>query len=243
MTRKMKFERGMTGLVVPMFVTVLWLDMLPRGALAQRTGYVFTPIASLGDLAPGTAGGNFTFDFEPDGLNNRGDMLFGADVTTGGEGVFLRSGGQIRELARSGGNAPGGGVFDFAFWRPSSLNALGDAAFVFTLAPFGIPLGTNSGLYRYSHITNAVTSVVRPGVTPAPGGGTFAGAGWFGASLNNRGDIIFNGIISTDQGIHDPAVDFVGLGEGLFKVDGKGTISGSVATALNGAAVWRVGSR
>src|SRR5512144_2272850 len=85
----------------------------PRAAQAQLPSYTFTPIAFLDDPAPG--GGVFTNDFEPNGLNSHGDMVFGADLSTGGEGVFLRRNGQLTELAHSDGPAPGGGFFEFGF--------------------------------------------------------------------------------------------------------------------------------
>ncbi len=59
----------------------------------EHASYNFSVVATLGDPAP--AGGAFVNDFEPGGLNNHGDMAFGADVTTGGEGVFFRHNGQF----------------------------------------------------------------------------------------------------------------------------------------------------
>src|SRR5712692_235381 len=59
----------------------------PHGAQAKPAEYTFTPIAFLDKPAPG--GGKFTFDFEPYGINNRGEVAFAADLTTGGEGVFV----------------------------------------------------------------------------------------------------------------------------------------------------------
>jgi len=52
-----------------------------------HAGYTFSVVATIGDPAP--TGGAFVNDFEAGGLNNHGDLAFGADVTTGGEGVFL----------------------------------------------------------------------------------------------------------------------------------------------------------
>jgi hypothetical protein len=212
-------------------VAVLFLVGLlvtkPRDAMAMPEGYVFTPIAFLDDPAPGAQGGTFVNDFEPGGINNEGDVVFTADVSTGGEGVFLRSKGQISEIMRMGEPAPGGGIFDFGILGPASINDEGDVAVGFLLTPFSFPIGVNSGLYLFSHTTRTLTSVVVPGVTPAPSGGTFAGV-FFGSSLNNRGHIIFPGIVETDQGIHIPSEDYVGLGEGLFRADQKGKISNIV---------------
>src|SRR5262249_21555842 len=78
-------------------------------------------LATLGDAVPGGVGFRIN-DFEPNGLNDRGDVLFGNDLGTTpdpesfyGEGVFLRSHGQETLLARAGAGAPGGGTFDFGF--------------------------------------------------------------------------------------------------------------------------------
>jgi len=143
----------------------------PPGAQVKPLAYTFTPIAFLGDPAPG-GGIFFVHDFEPSGLNSHGDIAFGADVSTGGEGVFLRHNRQNMQLGRTNGTAPGGGTFDFGFLGPLSLNDQGDVAFAFVLQPFTQPppLGVNAGTYRYSHTTGDVTPVVIPFVTPAPGG-------------------------------------------------------------------------
>jgi len=92
------------------------------------------------------------------------------------------------------------------------LNASGDAAFAFLLTPFGTPPGFNAGVYRYSHQTGAVTPVVVPFVTPAPGGGTFQGASFIPA-LNNGGELVFAGMVRSEVGTG------AGLGLGVFKED------------------------
>lgn len=208
------------------------------GALAEPSGeaptkgYTFTRIAALGDTVPG---GILINDFEPDALNSRGDVIFGADLGTSadpssffGEGVFLSQKRQISELARGGMSAPGGGAFELGVFRPSSLNDRGDAAFVFALSPFRTPWGVNSGLYRYSHAPGTLTSVLLPYITAAPDGSIFSGAAPYGTSLNDRGELVFSGIIPTSKGIHVPGEDYVGLGAGLYKADPSGRITAIV---------------
>ena len=51
----------------------------PKSAFAKSKGYVFTTVGFLGDPAPGPQGGTFVNDFEPGGINNNGDLAFGAD--------------------------------------------------------------------------------------------------------------------------------------------------------------------
>jgi hypothetical protein len=196
--------------------------------MADPDGYVFSAIRFLGDPAP--KGGTYVNDFEPGGLNNHGDMAFGADVSSGGEEVFLRHEGQITELGRTGEGAPGGGTFEFGFLGPVGLNDPGDMVFNFLLKDFTPPFGVNAGAYRYSHTTETVTPVVVPFVTPVPGGGTFQGV-FFQPTINNRGDVVFAGIVKTDQGVHnvpDNGEAYIGLGIGIFLSDARGRISSVV---------------
>jgi hypothetical protein len=180
------------------------------------SAFAFTPLAFLGDAAPG--GGAFSNDFEPYGVNNRGELSFGADLNVGGsppppgsnEGVFVMRGGELSQLARFGEPAPGGGTFGPFFLGTIPINAAGEVAFVFQLNPVTPALGINAGLYRFSPTTNAVTAVVVPGSTPIPTGGVFAGVD-FNPSLNNGGDIAFGGLVPT--------------GEGVFRADRQGIIS------------------
>src|SRR6266571_4098451 len=120
----------------------------PGPALAASQRYTFSRVASLGDPAPG--GGSFTFDFEPSAINNGGGVAFTADVTTGGEGVFVARGGQVSQVTRTGEPAPGGFTMSGGELGRLGLNDRGDAAVPFTLDPLTFPLGLNAGLFRYS---------------------------------------------------------------------------------------------
>lgn len=87
---------------------------------AQADGYAFAPVAFLGDPAPG--GGTFLDVFESNVINNRGDVLFGSNVTADEEqGIFLRPRrvNTIAEIARVGEPAPGAGVFGVGFGHPT----------------------------------------------------------------------------------------------------------------------------
>jgi hypothetical protein len=174
----------------------LAIDATPRD-------FDFTPLAFLGDAAPG--GGSFVNDFEPYGLNDGAVASFGADLTTGGEGVFFAREEEISEIARSGDPAPGGGTFGPAFLGKTPINDAGEVTFVFELAPETSPLGSNSGLYRFSPHHRGLTPVVVPGRTPAPRGGTFAGV-FFDPSLNNEGEIAFGGLVPGPTSIPAPPV-------------------------------------
>jgi hypothetical protein len=206
-------------------------------ALEDRSLPSVQVLATLGNPAPGPGAAGFLInDFEPNGLNNQGDVLYGADLGTTtdpdsfiGEAIYLESKGQVVRLAGATDSAPGGGTYDSSlFYGPSSLNNQGDVAFTFQLAPFTLPFGVNGGTFRYSHDTNTVTPVVLPFVTPAPGGGTFQGT-VFSPTINNRGDLLFDGIVTTDAGVHVPGESYIGLGEGIFKADKNGQIASVVS--------------
>jgi hypothetical protein len=198
---------------------------------AQHVSYSFTKLATLGEAAPlvpppSTPAFHIN-DFEPGAINNRGDVIYGTDLGTNadpktwlttvfGEGVFLRPQGRSseRDLGHSTGNAPGGGIFDVLLQGQTALNDEGDGAFAFTLSPFGAPVKVvdfflgflNSGVYRYSHTSGNVSPVVVPFVTPSPAGGVFPGVG-FNTSLNNRGDLVFAGIVGDKLGIFKASND------------------------------------
>jgi hypothetical protein len=47
--------------------------------------------------------------------------------------------------------------------------------------------------------------------------------------LNNKGDLVFTGIIATDKGVHVPNESYIGLGAGVFKADGADRITSIVS--------------
>jgi hypothetical protein len=157
---------------------------------ADPQGFVSTPLVFLGDPTPG--GETFLDVFDSSRINNRGDVLFGSNVTADEEGgLFVVSREELSQIpARAGEPAPGGGGFSLGTLLPTTFNDKGDVGFVWLLGPFCFldpkecPFGVNAGVYRFSQSTHTVTPVVTPVVTPAPGGEVFAGA-HFGAGLNN----------------------------------------------------------
>jgi hypothetical protein len=226
MKRYTSWQRLVAVVGIALLVAVLRSTSLPVVSADQK-GYVFTPLAFLGTPTP-QEGDTFLAVFESNRVNDRGDVLFGTEVprevpTEFEFGLFLLHKGEISQITRSGEPAPGGGVFDFAFLSPTTLNDQGDAGFIFLLDPFSFPVGVNAGVYRFSQSTHTSTPVMIPGETKAPGGQLFAGA-TFGVSLNNWGDLVFPGIVPTDKGIHLPDEDYIGLGEGVFKATQKGHI-------------------
>jgi hypothetical protein len=172
---------------------------MPGTAAAKPPGYRFTKIAALGDPAQG--GGTLIDDFEPVMINDRGDVTFGADLSSpvpGNEGIFLAHKGKLSALALPGQTVPAGGVLDSNFHGPfeAALNDNGDVALDYYAAPFPAdptPFGTDVGIYRFAHRSNALLPVIVPYVTPAPGGGIFVGETNH-PCINNRGIIAFGGM-------------------------------------------------
>ena len=144
----------------------------PRRPLSAKS-YGFTLLAANGGPAPG--GGIYANDFEPGGLNSRGQYSYAADVSTGGE-ASSRARHDVGADHPLGDPAPGGGTFGpFGIFGHAALNDPGDLAFAFNGDPFTLPLGLNSGVYRFTASSNATTAILVPFVTPAPTGGVFQG--------------------------------------------------------------------
>jgi hypothetical protein len=218
--------------IIPITVTLALLPIGLAQPLATKNKdhegkpatYDFTPIAFLGDPAPG--GGTFINDFEPSAINNRGEVPFTADVTTGGEGVFVWRKGHLTQILRSGQPAPGGGTFGPTEFGRLGINARGDVAIPFSLEPVDTSsLALNSALFRFSH-KQTLSRVAGPG-TPAPGGGEFAGV-FFNTAINNRGDIVFTGILTGGDIDPNSPPGEMGLGLGVFLADKHGNISSVV---------------
>jgi len=196
------------------------VEQLEDRLVLSGPSYNLTPVAVTGQPAPGPDGGNFTFDFETGGLNNRGQVVFTADLDAGqgdeGEGVFLGGKGGLSQILRVGEAAPGGGTFGgFGSFSPDAINNRGDVAVAFGLQDFTLPVGANAGVYRYSSATQQLSAVLVPGVTRVPGSqDTFVGTG-FHPDINNRGDIVFTGMIPGTIGPGAAA----GLAEGIFEAD------------------------
>ncbi len=182
---------------------------------------MFTPLATLGEPVPGGGGILFVNDFEPCRINARGQIAYGADISSGGEGVFLLGNKRTSILALSGAQAPDGATYGGGFLAPISINDAGDEVFPFLREPSGPFAGVNAGLYGYAHTTGAVTALVLPG-DPIPGAeDQFAGI-YYGTVINNCGQVAFNGIVPANIG---PGAELFGLGAGMFVRDNSGRLS------------------
>jgi len=210
-------RRKLASLGVPLGLVALisasLIAILAPSVRGEAEGYSFKAVTYLGSPAPG--GGAFVNDFEPTRLSNRGQIAFTAEPDVPGEeGIFLAGGGTSQQIMRFGQPAPGGGTFSTFELGNIGLNDFGDAAFAFTLEPlnFGPPIF--GGVYRWSHVTQTLSPVVVPNVTPDPKGGFFVGV-HFNVSLNEFGWIVFAGFVTNTP---------VGLSYGLFVQDHFGHI-------------------
>src|SRR5579885_1816043 len=169
-------------------IVFLVVACAPISLLAQS--YTFTQIAALGGSTP------FVSYFEPGAITNFGQVVFGPDLNTGGEGVFLWRGGQLTAIAKGGQTMADGGVLGYTL-SPMSANLWGDVAFIMTRNGTGDvppPLGLNAGVYRYNPLTGVVPVMI-PG-QQAPGGGAFWGSSFI-AAVNNLRNIVFPGMVCT----------------------------------------------
>jgi hypothetical protein len=117
-------------------------------------------------------------------------------------------------------------TFEIGALGHTPLNNSGDGAFIYILDPNNfLPFGVNAGLFRFSLRNQTPAAVVVPGVTkaPTPAGATFAGV-YFDSSLNNRGDLVFNGVV---PGLVGPP-NSNGFGVGVFKADRRNHIASIV---------------
>jgi hypothetical protein len=196
-------------------------------AAAPASRYSFASVASLPQPAPGIPGKYQVRDFEINGLNQSGGLLYGADFHSNGfvcqfgpgncpgaegEGLWAKKKNGSPDLVlRTNSPDPDGEVLAPAYYGPASLSNSGDAAVSWPLLPVPptaappapAPVGgqharLHAGVYRYDAGTGSVSVIAKTG-SPAPGGGTFAGASST-TSINSSGSVAFLGITETPYG-------------------------------------------
>src|SRR5207244_10846218 len=91
-------KRDPTKITALLLVTVAVTGILRTPLLADHISYSFTKVATLGDPAPGPEGGMHVGDFEPDNINDEGEVAFVSDLSTGNEGVFVGKPGHVKQL-------------------------------------------------------------------------------------------------------------------------------------------------
>jgi hypothetical protein len=182
---------------------------LGMGVFKASANGQISSIVSPGDPAPG---GGF-FDLAESGwINDGGDVAFEAHVA--GEEVAIpgfppqsalisalgslyvknAGSGAITSIVHAGDPAPGGGTFRQTL--SPVMNNAGNIAFLGDLTP--APAANQvTGVYVYS--SGVISKIAKQG-DPMPGGGTFVTASILNSQIdiNNRGDVVFNAVLSTD---------------------------------------------
>lgn len=157
---------------------VTFVSFIGNGLFLSSNGAI-SKLAGPGDSAPG--GGTFS-SFSSPSINHAGQVVFAAFLSTGGQGIFLASGGTITKIIAQGDVFPDGGIF-FSTLGDPSINDAGDVA----LAGLANGPSADSGLYLF---TGGHLSVVVPAFTPiASLGGVLLLPQ--SASLNNTGQVAF----------------------------------------------------
>jgi hypothetical protein len=162
---------------------------LPNSILLLRSGNL-TRIVQDGDLAPG--GGNFVLPFPGPSfgpaLNLQDQTAFSANLSTGGQGVFLYSSGGLTRIAGPGNATPNGGIFDSASFP--SINASGEVVFS------GTANGEDAGIYAYNGGT--LVTVAHKGTQIAPHRELIAA---FLPHINAAGTISFTGVLTDGSSV------------------------------------------
>jgi hypothetical protein len=168
-----------------------------------------TKVVVPGDAAPG--GGTFDYAVEP-WINDGGDVSFighiaGEESVVEGfppqavtisalGGLYVKDGakGIIRTIVHADDPAPGGGNFRQAFH--DVMNNRGDIVFFGDVTP-APHSNENIGVFLSSG--GKIITVARPG-DAMPGGGELVNASIVGGNvhINNRGDVVFSGVVDTD---------------------------------------------
>ena len=197
------------------------------GAAISAGGYTFTEVTALGQPAPG--GGTFVNDFEPSAINSSGALGFTADVSTGGEGVFIAKGGTITQVMRSFMPAPGGVMTDYGELGRLGLNDQGDLVTGFVLSPQTptTVFGVNAGVFRFTASTGTLSTVAVPGQT-MPRGGTMEGT-YVNYGINNRGDVIYQALATGSAIAPGTPPNYNGMSLALYEQSQNGTSTRIVA--------------
>jgi hypothetical protein len=197
--------------------TMVSLGLLLIAAVGRgdAAGYTYKAVAYLEAAAPG--GGKFVDNFQAGAISEKGELAFiSAYPADDSEGLYLATEQGIVAILQPGRAATDGWTFSGGgpigqIIGPVSMNAIGDIAFGSDIKK-GDTISSGNFIWRRS--TDSFTKVNLPG-EEAPGGGQFGdvpGQAW--ASLNDRGDVLFEARVPNPSGELE-------LGLFLRSADGK----------------------
>lgn len=207
----MKRTRVLVRVLAPLCALVI--GAAGQGHAAGFSSY--KAVAYLGDVAPG--GTHFVDNFQAGAISERGEVAFiAAYEAEDSEGLYLAAEEGTLPIVQPGIAATDGWSFSGGgpigqIIGPVSMNATGDIAFGSDIKKGDT---ISSGNFVWSRATKSFTKVNLPG-EDAPGGGQFGevpGQAW--ASLNDRGDVLFEAQVPNPNGDQE-------LGLFLRAADGK----------------------
>jgi hypothetical protein len=206
-----RLTRDAARILVP--VCALVLGAAGHGYAAGFSSY--KAVAYLETPAPG--GTNYVDNFQAGAISERGEVAFiAAYEAPDSEGLYLATEAGIIAIVQPGFPATDGWSFSGGgpigqIIGPVSMNASGDIAFGSDIKKGDT---VSSGNFIWHRATKTLTKVNLPG-EDAPGGGQFGvvpGQAW--ASLNDRGDVLFEAQVPNPNGEME-------LGLFLRTADGK----------------------
>ena len=227
------FEGQGVGITASGDVVFLGVDTFCPGLCDQFYGLYRVPTGSMsisvivqrGNCAPG-GGEFFKVNMFPKSVGDDGSVGFWGSVISsvpcsgsGGEGIFIASGGGTSAIVRSGDSAPdtGGGTFSSFFvfngiGTPPAANNSGKVAFSAQVAGGSVARGLFVG-----SAAGGISAFALPGQTaPGTGSGTFSAFGL--PVLNDNGDAVFRANVIGGN-----------VGQGIF-VSSEGSVSAVAVT-------------
>jgi hypothetical protein len=181
-------DSGDVAFAAPLVPARSSLFIAPGGGAPVR-------IASVGDAAPGMSLGETFSSLSALGFNNRGEVLFRANISggAGGAGFFVGTTAHVLKVAANGDSVPGGGTFSISSTNSALLNNAGEVAFI-----------DNSALWVYSPTAGISQAAATGSAAPGVLGGTISSTPSLGA-FNDAGEIAFTANI-TGSAITDLAI-------------------------------------
>jgi hypothetical protein len=188
--------------------------VFPASALHAKKRLYLYPAASaasvVAEVAGAAPGGGVFTRIDVPTINDAADVAFLGDLNVG-EAVFLQpSGGPLAAVRRNGDAAPGGGTF-VSFTELSTLNAVGDLAFLATVS------GGPSGAFRHQPGSSTTSAIALVG--DATGDGRLF-CGFTSVELGDSGHAVLHATTK---------LDCLDLGEtardGIYQQTGTGFLS------------------
>ncbi len=174
-------------------------------ALYLSVGTTITEIIRRGDTLSGFAGKVLYFNaFQ---LNESGEFAYSLSTDQDEQAVFLKSGNSVIPVVRTGGAAPGDGVFQYHYGG-FMLNSSGQVSFKAEVASDDNSSVGWTGIFRADG--DQIAEIARTGQSAPAEDGTLYNL-LFGEVLNDSGQVAFRATVATTLG---PSYDAIFLANG-----------------------------